>query len=397
MPQESKRGSLAPNSPIRKLSFYAEQAKKQGKEVFHLNIGQPDIQSPINALAAVKEDQNNIIAYGPSNGLATLRERYANYYQKFGVQIEADDIYVTTGASEAITFALGACCDPGDEVILPEPFYANYIGFASFCSVKVVPVSSLLEDEFKLPDIHDFRAKITDRTKAILLCNPGNPTGKVYSKTDLEAIINLAIEKDILLIVDEVYKEFCYDGQFYSVLQYEKASENVIVIDSISKIFSLCGARIGFLSTRNASIKSAVSKFAQMRLCPPYYGQVMAIAAFENIDTYLESVKHEYRLRRDTLFKALSTIDGIQTYLPEGAFYAIVGLPVDNAEKFCQWMLSDFCYNNKTVMFAPAAGFYANESLGKNQIRIAFILNSNSIKEAMECLKFGLIEFNKIH
>ena len=395
MPQESKRGIQAPHSPIRKLNRFADQAEKQGKEIFRLNIGQPDIPSPASALEAVRKDQNEIIGYGSSNGIISLREIYAKYYQKFGAQIGADDVFVTTGASEAITFVLGACCDSGDEVIIPEPFYANYIGSSNFCSVKVVPVSSYLEEEFKLPSIQDFKTKITDRTKAILLCNPGNPTGKVYSKDDLEEMIKLVIEKDLFLIVDEVYKEFCYNADFYSVLQFKQATEHVIVIDSISKIFSLCGARIGFISTKNESIKSSVSKFAQMRLCAPYFGQIMAISSFQNIDSYLQKVKKEYRLRRDTLYKALSSIDGINTYLPEGAFYIIAGLPVDDAELFCQWMLSDFSYKNKTVMFAPAAGFYANASLGRNQIRIAFILNCEAIKEAIECLEVGLLAFNK--
>ncbi|MFT5385868.1 MAG: aspartate aminotransferase, partial [Saprospiraceae bacterium] len=275
-----------------------------------------------------------------------------------------------------------------------EPFYANYIGFTNFCAAEVVPITSYLDTAFSLPAIDSFKAKLTDRTKAIVLCNPGNPTGKVYPKKDLEAIIDFVVQNDLFLIVDEVYKEFCYDHDFYSVLQFEKAREHVIVIDSVSKIFSLCGARVGFLATANKAIQDSVLKFAQMRLCPPYHGQILAEAAFKNSYPYLEEVKAEYRIRRNTLNVALQKIDDIKIYLPEGAFYIIAELPVADTDAFCQWMLSDFSYKNKTVMFSPASGFYFNTDLGKNQIRIAFILNSQDIREAIECLSEGLKVYN---
>lgn len=396
MPKVSKRGITAPNSPIRKLTPFANKAKADGKQIYHLNIGQPDIPSPSAAIDAVKNDQTEVIAYGPAQGNLTLRKKYAQYYNTFGANLQEGDIFVTSGASEAIVFAISACCDPGDEVLIPEPFYANYIGFANFCSTNVVPVSSYLETAFDLPDIQKFRAKITDKTKAILLCNPGNPTGKVYSKEDLEAIIELTLEKDIFLIIDEVYKEFCYDREFCSALQFEQVKEQVIVIDSISKIFSLCGARIGFLMTKNNSLQATIMKFAQMRLCPSYYGQLLAEASFENRAAYIAEIKEEYRKRRDTLYQELQKIEDISIYLPEGAFYIIAGLPVDDAEAFCTWMLSDFSYHNKTVMLSPAAGFYANTELGKQQIRIAFILNSEDICKAMECLRVGIKAYNTV-
>ena len=395
MPNLSNRGNDAPSSPIRKLASFAEQAKMAGKQIFHLNIGQPDIPSPKEALEAIKQDESDVVEYGPTQGKPSLRRIYANYYRKFEAYLETEDVFVTTGASEAILFAMAACCNPGDEIIIPEPFYANYTGFANFCSAKIVPIPSYLEEGFNLPEIGHFKNKITDQTKAILLCNPGNPTGKVYSREDLIAILDLVMEHDLFLIVDEVYKEFCYDKKFISVLEFEQAKEHVIVVDSVSKIYSLCGARIGFLSTRNKAIQSAVLKFAQMRLCPPHHGQQLAEVSFQYRYPYIDEVKGEYRLRRDTLYAELQKIENISIYLPEGAFYIIAGLPVDDAETFCQWLLSDFSYKNKTVMFSPAAGFYHDESLGKNQIRIAFVLNPAAIREAMECLREGLKVYNK--
>jgi aspartate aminotransferase len=390
MPRVSQRGINIPSSPIRKLAPFADLAKSEGKHVFHLNIGQPDIKTPKLALDAVHEDKSTIIQYGPAEGMLSLRNTFCDYYTKFGGTLSPQDIFVTTGASEAIVFALSACCDPGDEVIIPEPFYANYIGFTNFCAAKVVPISSYLDTAFSLPSVDQFKTKLTDRTKAIVLCNPGNPTGKVYPRKDLEAIVDFVIQNDLFLIVDEVYKEFCYDLDFYSVLQFENAKDHVIVIDSVSKIFSLCGARVGFLATANKAIQASVLKFAQMRLCPPYHGQLLAETAFKNAYPYLTEVKTEYLIRRNTLFEELQKIEDIKIYLPEGAFYIIAQLPAEDADDFCQWMLSDFSYNNKTVMLSPASGFYFNTALGKSQIRIAFILNSQDIREAIECLRKGL-------
>jgi len=397
MPEISKRGIQSPSSPIRKLAPFAERAKAAGKHIYHLNIGQPDIPSPFSSREAVKLDDSEIIAYGAAKGMLELREAYANYFEKdFDVNLSAEDVIVTSGASEAIVFALNACCDPEEEIIIPEPFYANYIGFANFCAAKVVPVSSFLEDGFNLPSIDAFKACISSKTKVIVLCNPGNPTGKVYPKEDLEEIIELVIENDLFLIVDEVYKEFCYDSKFCSALEFEKGKEHVIIVDSVSKIFSLCGARVGFLTTKNKELQDTIFKFCQMRLCPPYHGQLLAKVAFENLHPYLDDVKVEYRKRRDTLYEELSRLEDVKIYMPEGAFYIIAGLPIQDAEAFCQWLISDFSYNNSTVMFAPAAGFYANEDLGKNQIRIAFILKSEDIRAAMKCLEMGLKAYQKV-
>jgi aspartate aminotransferase len=396
MPKISQRGFNAPDSPYRKLAPYAEKAKAAGKHIFHLNIGQPDIPSPPAALAAVQLHDHPIIEYGPAQGIQELREVYAMYYERFEVDIDAEDVFATIGASEGIVFAMAASCDAGDEIIIPEPFYASYNSFANFCDAKVVPIPSYLEDGFPLPPIEAFKARISEKTKAIILCNPGNPTGKVYPHEDLEAIVDLCIEKDLFLIVDEVYKEFCYDRPFYSALRFERASEHVIVIDSVSKVFSLCGARIGFITTQNTEVQQAVLRFCKMRLCPSYHGQLLALAAYQNLHPYIDEVKAEYLERRNTLYEALSQVEGVTIYQPEGAFYIITGLPVEDAEHFCQWMLDEFDYQNQTVMFAPAGGFYADKKLGRNQVRIAFVLNSKDIRQAVRCLDEGLQVYNRV-
>lgn len=396
MPSISKRGYNAPDSPYRKLAPFAEKAKAAGKHIYHLNIGQPDIPSPPAALAAIQFHEHPIIAYGPAQGIPELRAVYAKYYQRFDVEINAEDVFATVGASEGIVFAMAACCDAGEEIIIPEPFYASYNSFANFCDAKVIPIPSYLEDGFPLPPIEAFEARINEKTKAIILCNPGNPTGKVYPKEDLSAIIDLCIANDLFLIVDEVYKEFCYDRPFYSALRFEKAKEHVIVIDSVSKVFSLCGARIGFITTKNINLQQAILRFCKMRLCPSYHGQLLALAAYQHLHPYIDEVKAEYLQRRNTLYECLKKVEGLTIYQPEGAFYIITGLPVQNAEHFCQWMLDDFDYQNQTVMFAPAGGFYADSVLGENQVRIAFVLNCEDIKKAVRCLEEGLKVYSRV-
>ena len=392
----SLRGQNLPGSPIRKLASVADAAKAKGRKIYHLNIGQPDIETPPKAIEKVRNDKQSIIAYGPAQGNLSLRKVYAKYYQKFNAQFHADDIIVTTGASEAILFALNATCNPGDEVIIPEPFYANYIGFAAFCAVHVKAITGRIEDEFALPSPDAFRRKINKKTKAILLCNPSNPTGKVYDKVALKKIIDLAIEHDLFIIVDEVYKEFCYGKSFESITQFDQAINHVIVLDSISKIFSSCGARIGFLATRNVPLRNAILKACQMRLCPPYFGQIIAEEAFLSMDEYLPPVKKEYEIRRAKVFDLVSKIEGVQCYLPDGAFYLIAELPVEDADDFCKWLLSDFEYEGNSVMLSPASGFYANKTLGKRQVRIAFVLNVEDLEKAITCLEKGLQQYKTI-
>lgn len=390
----SKRGNLLPWSPIRSLMPFARQAKSEGVAILHLNIGQPDIPTPPSALQKLKEDHVPIIEYGPSEGLESLRNAVADYYRSFAPSIEFEDVYVTTGASEAINFALMATCDLGDEVIIPEPFYANYLGFSTISGVKVVAVTSKIDEQFALPKISDFEAKITDKTKAILLCNPGNPTGQLYTKEDLESLLQLVVEKNFFLIVDEVYREFCYDGKFHSVLNFSGFEDHVIVIDSVSKVFSSCGARVGFLVTKNRNIQESVLKFAQMRLCPPYFGQKLAEYCYQYIGNYIQDARKEYIKRRALLYSGLQEIEGAIYYKPQAAFYNIVELPIDDSEKFCKWLLTDFRMDNCSVMMAPASGFYFNAEKGKRQVRIAYVLNNEKLSKAMTCLKYALKEYN---
>ena len=380
-------------SPIRSLLPYARKAKAEGNHVFHLNIGQPDIPTPPQALEAVRAVKDLVISYGPSEGLLELREKVAQYYTKFDAQLRVDDIYVTTGASEAILFTLFATCDVDDEIIIPEPFYANYLGFAETSSIRIVPVTSKIEEEFHLPSTEKFETLITPKTKAIMLCNPGNPTGQLYSKQELEKILALAKKYNIYLIVDEVYREFCYDDKFTSILSLKGGDENVIVIDSISKVFSSCGARVGFLISRNEEVRESVLKYAQLRLCPPYLGQILAMACYDFGQEYINEAREEYRRRREVLYRGLKNIDGLTFYKPAAAFYNIVDLPVDDSTEFCKWLLSEYSSNSCTVMLAPGNGFYFNRIHGRSQVRIAYILNESNLEQALDILQGAMMAY----
>lgn len=380
-------------SPIRSLLPFADAAKREGKHIFHLNIGQPDIKTPELALKQISDLREPIVGYGPSEGLPILRDTVAKYYDKFEAQITMENVYVTTGASEAILFTLLATCDNGDEVIIPEPFYANYLGFAHLTNVNIVPLTTHLEEEFALPAVRAFEGLITPKTKAIFLCNPGNPTGQLYAADQLAELMSIVKRHKLFLIVDEVYREFCYDQVFTSVLSFKGVEEHVIVIDSISKVFSSCGARIGYLITKNIALLQAVVKYAQLRLCPPYFGQQLALACYQEADQYIEEAKQAYQARREVLYGHLQHLQGANFYKPMAAFYNIVQLPVDDAEQFCKWMLTDFEQNGNTVMLAPAQGFYFNKPLGKQQVRIAYILNNKDLDKAMSCLTLALSQY----
>jgi len=391
MPSVSKKGRAMPESPIRKLVPFAEEAKKRGAKVLHLNIGQPDIKTPQIALDAVKNNTLDVLAYSRTEGSETYREKLAAYYAKNDITVSAKDIIVTTGGSEALSFVMGSIADSDDEVIIPEPFYANYNGFATSAGVKVVPVVSDIETNFALPPIADFEKLISPKTKAILICNPGNPTGYLYSKEEIEALRKIVIQHNLFLIADEVYREFTYDGSdHYSILQEEGLEEHAIVIDSVSKRYSMCGARIGCLVTKNREVIRTAMKFAQARLSPPTYAQIASEAALATTQDYFDSVKTEYVGRRNLLIEELENIDGVKVAKPSGAFYCIAQLPIKDAEDFAQWLLEDFRVDGETVMVAPAAGFYATEGLGKNQIRIAYVLEKNSLKRAVNILKEAL-------
>ncbi len=391
MPNLSNRGLEMPESPIRKLVPYAEAAKKKGRTVYHLNIGQPDIETPTVALNAVKNIDLNVIEYSHSAGIESYRRGLADYYNKFGLNVSFEDILITTGGSEALLFAFNSCLNAGDEVIIPEPFYANYNGFATTAGVNVVPVTANINDGFALPRIEEFEKLITDRTKAILICNPGNPTGYLYSKEELETLRDIVKKHDLYLIADEVYREFCYDGKtHYSVFNLEGIDDNVIVVDSVSKRYSMCGARIGAFISKNTKLIATALKYAQARLSPPTLGQIAGEAALQTPQSYFDEVINEYVGRRDILIEGLNKIEGVKCPVPGGAFYAVVELPVQNAERFCQWLLEDFEYNNQTVMIAPAAGFYATKGLGEREVRIAYVLNKEALKNAIECLDQAL-------
>jgi len=394
MPQISNRGKAQVESPIRNLVPFADQAKAEGVEVLHLNIGQPDIQSPKPALDTLKNLQDTIVKYGASAGDKALRQKVASYYTNQNLAITPEQVYVTTGASEAIQFALLACFDPGDEIIIPEPFYANYLGYAQICQVNIKPITSDFDKHFALPAPEHFERIINDKTKAIFLCNPGNPTGQLYTKSELDQLVELVKKHELYLIVDEVYSEFCYDHDFTSVLSYDEISENVIVIDSISKVFSMCGARVGYLISKSESIRKTVDKYAQLRLCPPAIGQTMALACYDNYENYIQEAKTEYEKRRTVLYDRLVKIPGVKCYKPSAAFYNVVELPIDDAAKFCKWLLTTFRYNGQTVMFSPANGFYFNKELGIKQVRIAFILNEEKLHQAMDCLEKALEQYS---
>lgn len=383
MPSISQKGLLMPESPIRKLVPYAEKAYKAGKTVYHLNIGQPDIKTPEIALDAVRIHSLDILAYTRSEGSEDYRKKIAKYYAKNHIDVTHDDIIVTTGGSEALLFAFGTVMDEGDELIIPEPFYANYNGFSTASGVTVVPVISKIEDNFALPAIEEFEKLITAKTKAILICNPGNPTGYLYSKEEIKQLAALVKKHDLFLIADEVYREFIYDdNEFYSIMQEEGLEDHAILIDSVSKRYSMCGARIGYLVSRNKTFIKTALKFAQARLSPPTLAQIASEAALDTPQSYFDEVIVEYAKRRNTIITELNKIEGVKVGMPNGAFYCIAELPVKDADRFAQWLLEDFDIDGETVMVAPAAGFYSTPGVGKNQIRIAYILNEVSLVKA---------------
>ena len=391
MPNISKKGIDMPESPIRKLAPFADKAKASGKHIYQLNIGQPDIKTPENALNAVKNNQLDILAYSPSQGFESYREKLAHYYKKHDIAINADQLLITTGGSEALMFVMGSITDAGDEVIIAEPFYANYNGFATAMNVKVKAVTAKLSDDFALPPISNFEAQITDKTKAIILCNPGNPTGYIYTREEMQAIADLALKHDLFVVADEVYREFAYEGhQHHSILTFPELKEHAIMVDSVSKRFSMCGARIGCLVTKNDQVIKAAMKFAQARLSPPTFAQIAAEEALSVEDVYFDEVINEYRSRRDTLIEELRKIDGITIAKPKGAFYCTVELPIDDAEDLAKWLLESFDIDGETLMVAPAAGFYSTPGLGKSEIRLAYVLEKESLRKAVLILKEGL-------
>ena len=394
MPLLSKKGLKMPESPIRKLVPYAEDAKKRGTKVFHLNIGQPDIKTPQIALDAVKNNDIKTLAYARSEGTETYRKKLVNYYKKHHINLSPNNIVVTTGGSEALFFAIGSITDPGDEIIIPEPFYANYNGFTTASGVAVVPVISKIEDNFSLPKIEDFEQLITKKTKAILICNPGNPTGYLYSKEELQKLKALVLKYDLFLIADEVYREFTYDGlQHTSVMAIDGLEQNAIVIDSVSKRYSMCGARIGCLVSKNSEFIKTAIKFAQARLSPPTYALIASEAALDTPQKYFDDVIEEYVERRNTLVAALKNIEGVKVANPKGAFYCVAELPVKDTDHFAQWLLEAFNYNNETVMIAPASGFYSTKGEGKNQVRIAYVLNKKDLIKSVEILAVALKQY----
>lgn len=394
MPEFSQRALSLPASPIRKLVPFAEAAKKRGVNVYHLNIGQPDITTPPEFWEAIRKADLEVLAYSPSAGMDNFRQEICGYYERLGHTLTTDQVLVTTGASEALTFVFTALMNPGDEVIVPEPFYANYLSFSLAKDAKVVPVASRIEEDFALPDLEDFENKITPQTKAILICNPGNPTGVLYPREALLRLKNIAEKHDLFLIADEVYREFTYDGnQHASCLGLEGFEQNVIVIDSISKRFSACGARIGCVISRNEKLMSLVLKQAQARLSPPTLGQVGAAEMYKLPASYYDEVAHEYASRRDLLKAALDRMEGVVCPEVNGAFYAMVRLPVDDAEKFCQWILEDFDHQGSTLMMAPGAGFYATPGMGTDEVRIAYVLNRDDLSKAMDCLEAALLAY----
>ncbi len=391
MPSISNKGFSMPESPIRKLVPYAEKAKKEGAKVIHLNIGQPDIKTPQIALDAVKNNTISVLEYSRTEGSEVYREKLAKYYAKNNIHVTAQDIIVTTGGSEALSFTMGSIADTNDEIIIPEPFYANYNGFATAMGIKVVPVISQIDDNFALPPIEEFEKLITPKTKAILICNPGNPTGYLYSKDEIQKLAAIVKKHDLFLVADEVYREFTYDGkEHYSILQESGLDEHAIIVDSVSKRYSMCGARIGCLVSKNNEIIKTALKFAQARLSPPTYAQIASEAALDTPQSYFDDVKEEYVERRNILVEALEKIEGVKVGRPQGAFYCIAELPIENSDDFAQWLLEEFRVNGETVMVAPAAGFYASEGLGLNQIRIAYVLDKDSLIRAVNILKEAL-------
>lgn len=391
MPSISQKAHDMPASPIRKLVPFSEAAKKAGRKVYHLNIGQPDIETPEVVREKMKQLDLKVVEYSNSEGIAQYRAGLVNYYASKEIHLSQENIMVTTGGSEALIFAFMTCFNPGDEVIVPEPFYANYNGFAVMAGIKVVPVTSYIETGFAMPSMEDFEKLITEKTKGILICNPGNPTGFLYSKQELEQLGQIVKRHGLFLIADEVYREFAYDGASpYSVMNLEGIEDNAIMIDSVSKRYSMCGARIGALITRNRLVMAAALKFAQARLSPPTFGQMASLYALETPQSYFDGVVEEYVERRNILIDGLNRIPGVICPKPKGAFYCIAQLPIDDSDKFCQWILEHFHLNNETVMMAPATGFYSRPELGKQQVRLAYVLNKESLVKALKCLEEAL-------
>jgi len=386
----SQRGKTMPPSPIRKLVPYAEAAKKKGIKVYHLNIGQPDIETPKLILDAVRNSDFSVLEYSHSAGNESYRKKLVHYYKKVGIHINYNQVMITTGGSEAILFGFMSCLDPGDEVIIPEPFYANYNGFAVSAGVFVKPITSTIETGFSLPPMEDFEKVITARTKAIVICNPNNPTGYLYSREEMELLKQIIIKHNLYLFADEAYRDFCYEGTHCSAMHLTGVEEHVILMDTISKRYSACGARIGALVTKNEAVLNTAIKFAQARLSPPSFGQIAGEAAIDLPDDYFDITKKEYKLRRDTIVKRLNEMPGVFCPNPGGAFYAMAKLPITDADKFCQWLLEEFSHEGQTVMLAPATGFYGTPSLGKNQVRLAYVLNVTAIHAAMDCLAKAL-------
>ena len=395
MPKISRKGSLMPESPIRKLVPFAESAKKRGVKVYQLNIGQPDIETPKLALDAVKNNNIKVLSYSRSEGSEEYRTKLSKYYSLKNIEVDADQIIVTSGASEALLFTFGSIMDKDDEIIVPEPFYANYNGFSIANGLKIIPVISNIEDNFSLPNIEKFEELITSKTKAILICNPNNPTGYLYSKEEIKKLVQIVKKYDLFLIADEVYREFTYDeDSHHSIMEEESISENTIMIDSVSKRYSMCGARIGCVVTKNEEVKNTILKFAQARLSPPTYAQIASEAALDTPDSYFEIVNKKYIKRRNILISELNKIIGVKVASPKGAFYCIVELPVKNTNDFAKWMLDEFHINNETVMVAPAEGFYSTKGLGLNQIRIAYVLKEEDLIKAVNIIKLALKKYN---
>lgn len=395
MPLISQKGKDLPESPIRKLVHFADAAKTKGIHVHHLNIGQPDISAPKEAMEVVKNNPLDLLPYGSSEGSLSYRKALTNYYKQHQIDLSPQEIIVTTGASEALAFTLNSICDAGDEIIIPEPFYANYNGFAAAASVNVVPVVSLFEDQFKLPELAEIEANVSEKTRAILLCNPSNPTGYLYTEEEITALGQLALKHDLFFIVDEVYREFIHDSSMkhFSVLQLKGLEQHAIMIDSVSKRYSMCGARVGAMVSRNKDLLATALKFAHLRLSPATYALMASEAALKAPASYLENVVEEYTTRKETLIKAFEQIDGVRVSNPTGAFYCMAELPVDDAEDFSKWLLTDFSYQNETVMFAPAAGFYSTPGYGKKEVRIGFVLNQEKLKRAAQILERALVAY----
>ena len=394
MPKLSERGKQIPASPIRKLVPYAEEAKSKGRKVYHLNIGQPDIKTPEIALNAVRNYSEHVVEYSHSAGNESYRRKLAGYYQNINIDVDHTEMIITTGGSEAIVFAFLSCLNPGDEIIIPEPFYANYNGFAVSAGVVVKPITSSIEDGFALPPVDKFKELISPKTKGIVICNPNNPTGYLYSEDELNQLRDIVKEYDLYLFSDEVYREFCYDGlTHFSAMHLKGIEQNVVLMDSVSKRYSACGVRIGTMVTKNKDVINTAVKFAQARLSPPSFGQILGEAALDTTQDYFDEVYNEYIERRNYMVDALNKIEGVVCPMPKGAFYTVVKLPIDDSDKFCQWMLSDFEYNNQTVMMAPATGFYSTKGLGINEVRIAYVLKKADLEHAMETLEKGLLSY----